>query len=101
GTMPTLDAADVIEGTWTQPDAENSPNVWTQTVNHSVSSGQYLSLWRNGERMFPVSSLEDLDTPPEVTGAAGYYYVATSSGSSADFYIYSEADPNEDGAVYE
>lgn len=101
GKMPVLDGADVLDGTWTQPDADGLPNVWVQTVSHSVSATNLLSLWKDGERMFWVSSTSALDDPPTIEGAPGYYHVAAASGTSADFYIYSEADPNQDGAVYE
>lgn len=101
GAMPVFDCADVMEGVWTQPDSENLPNVWMQTVNHTVDITNFLSLWKNGERMFWMSNTSSLNNPSPVTGAAGYYHVAHVASSSSDFYIYSEVDPNETDDVYE
>lgn len=108
GPMPVFACDDVIEGTWTQPDPETYPNVWMQTLTHTVlAPNQYLSMWADDARMFWVEDLDALNDPPEVDQAGGYYHVATtvdataSESTTADFYIYSEADPNNDGVTYE
>jgi hypothetical protein len=96
GTMPIIDGADVA-GTWTQPDAGNYPNVWSQSwTTSAVSSGsERLGYWENGVR--PVryaSSIADLQ-------ANGGWFCSNLNSQTSTVYIKVATNPATDGIVRE
>lgn len=94
GTLPTLDAADIVTTTW----INDSGNIWYTDVTLADSSyTMYNSLWKDGVRMEWFASTGALTTNND-------YYVAEATvnpTTTARFYIFSDTDPNTSGVLYE
>ncbi len=94
GTLPTFDAADVFEGTWTL----DSGNIWYADITTvDDQNTMYNSLWKDGVRMEWFASTGDLTTNND-------YFVVDATvlnTYTSRFYIYSDTDPNTSGVVYE
>jgi len=97
GAMPIIDCADVASaGGWTPHGS--FAGIWQRTWTHDALTGQYISLWEDGERMYWVSSEANLDAASEG------YYVATTGGGATSTVFYKPtggADPSGSGIVVE
>lgn len=97
GAIPVFDGADVIVGTWTQPDAVNQPNVWSIVVTKAPGTAtEQLGYWENGARpaRYATNATTDLQ-------ANGGWRASVLNGANPTIYIKAAADPNSDAIVRE
>lgn len=96
GAPPVFDGADVITGTWTQPDAANQPNVWSIVVTRALGSAtEYIGYWEGGVRpRYATNATTDLQ-------ANGGWRASNRTTANPTIYIKAAADPNSDGIVRE
>lgn len=99
GDMPVIDGADIITGTWTQPDVVNFPNVWSisWTRSEAASTGvSHMGYWEDGVRTTRYTSLALLQA-----GVNGGWHTNSLIFTTVTLSIRAASDPNSDGITRE
>lgn len=96
GAMPVIDGADVVVGTWTQPDAGTYPDVWSIAWSRAIigTVNEPLGLWLNGVRPALQTTLANLQ-------ANGGWHTTSLMAVNSTVSIKSATDPNSSGDLYE
>jgi hypothetical protein len=98
GAAPIIDGANVVVGTWTQPNVGLYPDVWSLawTRNEAATTGSaHVAVWVDGALPSRyATTLADLQTN-------GGYNANTLISTSTTVSIKSATNPNSDGKLYE